>query len=316
MTGPYGTLVHRLGIRQITAGTAYSVATVPYYRDDSCFDDGTGSDPGPHLQPASVDPDVDSDGQPRVCWDPSMGDPASVVPRDHLYQGDIGTHGVHIQLIADSDNAAGTVPSTEIDSEARIVVLPGLQPNVGERYGRGTEKPLVVVVLPAMTPVLDRTGRARNPRRLIPPSRGFFANTDTTLSSGQPIDLAMDRTSVVKQMYQGYLDAHDLLVAGTKPSDIPELAAFSARMDEDTVFYFQSLQLELRGREAIEQFMVEARQTVGVRETSERVFEHGNLVVSLNRSSLTGSEGDASFPVVAVFQFDGDRVSGFWGFAG
>ena len=126
----------------------------------------------------------------------------------------------------------------------------------------------------------------------------------------------MDRTTVVKEMYQGYLDAHDLLVAGTKPSDIPELAAFSARMDEDTVFYFQSLQLELRGREAIERFMVEARQTVGVRETSERVFEHGNLVVSLNRSSFTGSEGDASFPVVAVFQFDGDRVSGFWGFAG
>ena len=128
--------------------------------------------------------------------------------------------------------------------------------------------------------------------------------------------MATIRTSVIKQMYQGYLDAHDLLVAGTKPSDIPELAAFSARMDEDTVFHFQSLQLELRGREAIEQFMVEARQTVGVRETPERVFEHGNLVVSFNRSSLTGSEGGASFPVVAVFQFDGDRISGFWGFAG
>ena len=126
----------------------------------------------------------------------------------------------------------------------------------------------------------------------------------------------MDRTSVIKQMYQGYLDAHDLLVAGTKPSDIPALAAFSARMDENTVFHFESLQLELRGREAIEHFMVEARQTVGIRETSERVFEHGNLVVSLNRSSLAGSEGDADVPVVAVFQFDGDRVSGFWGFAG
>jgi hypothetical protein len=153
VSGPHGTLVHRLGIRQITAGTAYSVATVPYYRDDSCFDDGTGSDPGPHVQPRDVDPDIGSDGLPRACWDPSMGDPASVVPRDHLYQGDIGTHGVHIQLIADSDNALGTVPTTEIDSEARIVVLPGLQPNVGESYGRGTEKPLVVAVLPAVLPV-------------------------------------------------------------------------------------------------------------------------------------------------------------------
>jgi hypothetical protein len=77
-----------------------------------------------------------------------MGDPEAVAPFDRLYQGDIGTHGVHIELIADSDNAAGTVPLTEIDSEARIVVLPGLQPNVGERYGRGTEKPLVATVLP------------------------------------------------------------------------------------------------------------------------------------------------------------------------
>ena len=126
----------------------------------------------------------------------------------------------------------------------------------------------------------------------------------------------MDRTNVVREMYQGYLDAHDLLVAGTKPSDIPELAAFSARMDEDTVFHFESLGLELRGREAIEHFMIEARQTVGVRETSEQVVAHGDLVVSFNRSSLTGAEGGASFPVVAVFQFDGDRVARFWGFAG
>jgi hypothetical protein len=117
-------------------------------------------------------------------------------------------------------------------------------------------------------------------------------------------------------MYQGYLDAHDLLVAGTKPSDIPALAAFSARMDETTVFSFQSLDLELRGREAIEQFMVEARQTFGVREAPERVFEHGDLVVSFNRQSLTGREGEAGIPVVAVFQFDGDRISGCWAFAG
>ncbi len=148
VSGPYGTLVHRISARQITAGTAYTVATVPYYRDDACFDDGTGSDPGPHLRSRGVDPDVDTDGQPRVCWDPLMGDPSDVTPSDHLYQGDIGTHGIHIELIADSDNAAGTVPLTEIDGESRIVVLVGPQPNVGERYGRGTEKPLIVTVLP------------------------------------------------------------------------------------------------------------------------------------------------------------------------
>ena len=61
--------------------------------------------------------------------------------------------------------------------------------------------------------------------------------------------------------------------------------------------------------------MVEARQTVGLRETSEQVLEHGDLVVSLNRL-VDRKHVDARFPVVAVFQFDGDRVSGFCGFAG
>jgi len=148
VTGPYGTLVHRLGIHQVTAGSGYTVATVPYYRDDSCFDDGTGTDPGPHVRPRDVDPETDSAGQPRVCWNPSMGDPSLASPRDHFYQGDIGTHGVHIELVADSDNAATTVPLTEIDAESRIVVLTGLRDNVGERYGRGTEKPLEAFVIP------------------------------------------------------------------------------------------------------------------------------------------------------------------------
>jgi hypothetical protein len=148
VTGPYGTLVHRLSVKQVTGGTAYSLATIPYYRDDACFDDGTGTDPGPHVKPRAVDPAVDSAGQPRECWTPERGDPAATQPRDHFYQGDIGTHGIHIQFIADSDNALTTLPLTEIASEERIVVIPGLQPNLGERYGRGTEKPLVAVVLP------------------------------------------------------------------------------------------------------------------------------------------------------------------------
>jgi hypothetical protein len=148
ITGSFGTLVHRTTIKQVTAGAGYSVVTVPYYRDDACFDDGTGTDPGPHVKSRAVDPEVDSRGQPRVCWTPEMGDPMLVSPRDRLYQGDIGTHGIHIELIADSDNALTTVPLTEIASEGRIVVLPGQQPNVGERYGRSFEKPLVATVLP------------------------------------------------------------------------------------------------------------------------------------------------------------------------
>ncbi len=146
VTGPYGTLVSRYSIKQPTAGTvAHAATTFPYYRDDSCFDDGTGNDPGVHLRPRRTDPVTDSQGRPRRCWTPADGSPAGYAD-DYFFQGDIATHGIHIQLIVDSDNAFTTLPTTEIVAEQRIVLLSGWQPNVGEQYGRGTVKPLVTVV--------------------------------------------------------------------------------------------------------------------------------------------------------------------------
>ncbi|MDQ1439024.1 MAG: hypothetical protein QOK43_2653 [Acidimicrobiaceae bacterium] len=151
-SGPWGTFVDRITVKQVTAGAAYSLLTTPYYRDDSCFDDGTGSDPGLHVKPKHTDGDVDSAGQPRECWKPEYGDPVAYaaahnLPADHFYQGDIGTHGVHILLIADSDNGTLTVPVDEIDSDQRRVILNGDPGNVGELYGRGLEKPAVATVV-------------------------------------------------------------------------------------------------------------------------------------------------------------------------
>ncbi len=148
VTGKNGTWVDRTTVKQVTGGTAYGLVTEPYYRDDSCFDDGTGSDPGPHVTPRATDPTVDSLGQPRACWLPADGDPSTASPADHYYQGDIATHGVHIELIADSDNAFTTVPLDEIDAEQTVVLLPGERGNVGEQYGRGVEKPLLATVVP------------------------------------------------------------------------------------------------------------------------------------------------------------------------
>ena len=132
--------------RDLTPGGGGPVRRrVPYYRDDSCFDDGTGTDPGPKVHLRSGDePRTASDGAPRRCWHPEDGLPDG---SDRFYQGSIGTHGLHILFIADSDNARLTVPVTEIVAEQRMVVLPGDPGNVGERYGRGFEKPLVPVVL-------------------------------------------------------------------------------------------------------------------------------------------------------------------------
>ena len=95
----------------------------PYYRDDSCFDDGTGTDPGPRVRlRSSEEPRTTSTGAPRKCWRTSDGLPDG---SDRFYQGSIATHGVHILAIAESDNARQTVPLTEIVGNQRLVMLPG-----------------------------------------------------------------------------------------------------------------------------------------------------------------------------------------------
>ncbi|HEX9888357.1 MAG TPA: CehA/McbA family metallohydrolase [Nitriliruptorales bacterium] len=154
VSGPTATIVSRWGTQPsdtTAGGVAHAPLVVPYYRDDACFDDGTGSDPGPHLIGRKVDPDTwtDADGnvQPRTCWTPEDG--AEHLGHERYYQGSIGTHGLHILAIADSDNAHLTIPITEMISTQRMVLLPGDQGNVGERYGRGFEKPLVTRVGPA-----------------------------------------------------------------------------------------------------------------------------------------------------------------------
>ncbi|HEX8854445.1 MAG TPA: hypothetical protein VF752_02510 [Thermoleophilaceae bacterium] len=149
VAGPWGTIVDRISTSATDltpGGAAQSLLAVPYYRDDSCFDDGTGSDPGPKVRLRSGDePATASDGSPRKCWQPSDGIPDG---SDHFYQGSIATHGVHILAIADSDNARQTVPVDEIVSDWRMVALPGDPGNVGEKYGRGFEKPLLATVQP------------------------------------------------------------------------------------------------------------------------------------------------------------------------
>ena len=170
IAGPNGGVVTRWSIKRHTGGDAYTLLASPYYRDDSCFDDGTGNDPGPHLHSRAVDSGQDAqyldprDGiwKPRVCWTPKDGDPQDTSIGDgrprKFWNADIATHGLHINLIADSDNAYQTVPIDEVDSEQRMVVLPpsivdpsqtmGGTVNVGEQYGRSVEYSLQPVVTP------------------------------------------------------------------------------------------------------------------------------------------------------------------------
>ena len=88
---------------------------MPYYRDDSCFDDGTGTDPGAEAAPALGDEPRTTRRRRRSRASAGAaedGDPPTA--RDRFYQGSIGTHGLHLLFLVDSDNARQTVPLTEI----------------------------------------------------------------------------------------------------------------------------------------------------------------------------------------------------------
>jgi hypothetical protein len=152
VTGDYGTIVDRTSatIEDLSpAGAAQSVLAVPYYRDDACFDDGTGSDPGRELFPRDADNEKKSGlNGARSCW---RGTPAVPGGDPKYWQGSIATHGLHILFLADSDNARQTVPVSEIVAETRMVMLPGKRDgSVGEQYGRGFEKQLGVAALPTI----------------------------------------------------------------------------------------------------------------------------------------------------------------------
>ncbi|MGH7900068.1 MAG: hypothetical protein ACREQQ_19085, partial [Candidatus Binatia bacterium] len=188
VSGMWGTLVTRWLINKVTPGGAVQgLLSVPYYRDDSCFDDGTGTSPGPRVRLRSSSEirfvadgsEGQQSGARRRCWTPAdlamngYPDEKENVPNPGSYcvetdpsgsctasrpwpngdlrtfQGDIGAHGLHLLLVAESDNVSLTLPLTEIDGQQWQVILPGDQGgNVGDRYGRQLEKPLVARASP------------------------------------------------------------------------------------------------------------------------------------------------------------------------
>ncbi len=160
VTGPNGTLVSRFHVEEPNPGAAaHGVVATPYYRDDATFDDGTGSNPGPHLHRRNLDEGSgDARYETYTVTDPDGS--TRTMPREHwtgqdvdlntarFYQGSIGTHGLHLLFIVDSDNAHTTAPLTEIVAEQRIVVLLPTADNVGETYAGSPEEPVIGVTTP------------------------------------------------------------------------------------------------------------------------------------------------------------------------
>src|SRR5882672_8081857 len=162
----YGSLVYIVEMKGAT--TAENPAVVPYYRDDSCLDDGTGDDPVSRPWPgeASDDPRVMNGycaaaGRPNgchVCRNATDPGPCDVDCKLGQTQGAHASHGIHYFFSGDTDNAASPEVLTEIDAQQWQFAVPTSQPtNVGEAYGNVVVAPLQKAVVPLVSATVPTT---------------------------------------------------------------------------------------------------------------------------------------------------------------
>lgn len=143
--GDLGTLVYLFEIKGATS--LLTPLVVPYYRDDACFDDGTGDDPLPRPFPG----EDSANERVRAAYRALNGG----LPYEQLEcrqrQGAHGSHGIHYFATGDVDNAflLGK-PINEVDGQQWQFMVPSAQPqNVGDAYANVVRVPLVAVVTPA-----------------------------------------------------------------------------------------------------------------------------------------------------------------------
>jgi hypothetical protein len=159
--------------------TLVNPEVVPYYRDDACFDDGTGDGPVQRPYPGDASTDANVKNGYVAYWK-AHGAPASItygdlkcqpkqpgstgyqVPGANDYQtmpfqGAIGEMGLHFFFTADSDNAFGPVPIDEIDAEQQVYPVPSssaadlisaTDSAPGHDYGLNVVAPLLTAVTP------------------------------------------------------------------------------------------------------------------------------------------------------------------------
>ena len=175
LSGNQGSLVFAADITGPT--TVLQPAVVPFYRDDACFDDGTGDSPFARPWPGedSTSSNVQNgyvqywrqqSGNPSLaysdlhCAPPAPGNPgyqqlgfdtSTTMP----FQAAIGEMGLHFFFTAGSDNAFTGVPLDEIDAEQWVYTVPSAAPAnfisptaspPGQDYGGDVVTPLQAVV--------------------------------------------------------------------------------------------------------------------------------------------------------------------------
>jgi hypothetical protein len=129
--GDFGSLVYLYDAKG--PSTALNPLSFLYYRDDKCFDDGTGDDPVARPWPgeATTDPRVQAAYANKPC---------------DQRQGAWGTHGAHVLFTTDTDNAFQSKPLTELDTQEWQFAVPTAAPHaVGEPYANSVRRPLVAL---------------------------------------------------------------------------------------------------------------------------------------------------------------------------
>lgn len=153
----FGSLVYINELKGAT--TAENPAAVPYYRDDSCLDDGTGDNPVPRPWPGESSSDqrvrdgyCAAAGKPagcHVCQTTTDAGPCDVDCKLGQTQGVYAAHGSHYFITNDTDNAASPEVLTEIDVQQWQFAVPTAAPtNVGEPYGNTVIAPVQVASVP------------------------------------------------------------------------------------------------------------------------------------------------------------------------
>ncbi len=172
VAGPHGGMVYVAELAG--ASSAVSPAVVPYYRDDACFDDGTGDAPVPRPWPknASHDAVVEQGyvnywaarGMPTTgvltadyaqlkCQPSKVGDPHTPPWQQMPFQGAIGEMGLHYFVTGDTDNAFGPKTVDEVDAQQwRFAIPMRSASNQLLAYGQDVQAKLVATVTPFDSP--------------------------------------------------------------------------------------------------------------------------------------------------------------------
>lgn len=177
VSGGSGSLVY---IADLTSATSLNQpAVVPFYRDDACFDDGTGDGPVPRPYPgddsstpngtvqngyvaywqhqgAPVTQYSDLECAPLPAGNSNYQQPGFDTYQTMPFQGAIGEMGLHFFFTHDSDNAFTPVPLDEIDAEQWAYTVPTSAPTnlisqtsaTGQNYGNNVVTPLQTIVTP------------------------------------------------------------------------------------------------------------------------------------------------------------------------